>query len=71
MILVYFASGRCFGDVVNNRTNHQFTSAISRTLHVRLCSNHSWRYEHNHFERCDENPRYQRQFFQNLDNFCI
>ena len=28
MILVYFASGGCVDDVVNNRTNHQFTSAI-------------------------------------------
>ena len=28
MILVYFASGRCINDVVNNRTNHQFTSVI-------------------------------------------
>ena len=28
MILVYFASGGCVNDVVNNRTNHQFTSAI-------------------------------------------
>ena len=28
MILVYFASGQCVDNVVNNRTNHQFTSAI-------------------------------------------
>ena len=28
MILVYFASGGCVDDVVNNRTNHQFTSVI-------------------------------------------
>ena len=28
MILVYFASGRCVNDVVNNRTNDQFTSVI-------------------------------------------
>ena len=28
MILVYFASGRCVNDVVNNRTNHQFTSVL-------------------------------------------
>ena len=26
MILVYFASGGCVNDVVNNRTNLQFTS---------------------------------------------
>ena len=28
MILVYFLSGGCVDDVVNNQTNHQFTSAI-------------------------------------------
>ena len=28
MILVYFNSGGCVDDVVNNRTNHQFTSVI-------------------------------------------
>ena len=28
MILVYFASGGCVDDVVNNRMNHQFTTAI-------------------------------------------
>ena len=26
MILPYFPSGGCVNDVVNNRTNHQFTS---------------------------------------------
>ena len=28
MILVYFPSGGCVNDVVNNQTNHQFTSII-------------------------------------------
>ena len=28
MVLDYFASGGCVDDVVNNRTYHQFTSAI-------------------------------------------
>ena len=28
MILVYFPSGGCVDDVVNNQTNHQFTSII-------------------------------------------
>ena len=28
MILVYFPSGGCVDDVVNNQTNHQFTSMI-------------------------------------------
>ena len=28
MILVYFPSGECVDDVVNNQTNHQFTSVI-------------------------------------------
>ena len=84
MILVYFPSGGCVDDVVNNQTNHQFTSVIvvhfmnsarvcwviRRTvfnMYVRL--NHSWRYEHNQFERRDEKARHQWQFFQNLDNF--
>ena len=29
MILVYLASGECVNDVVNNQTNHYFTSAIA------------------------------------------
>ena len=85
-MLVYFASGGCVAGVVNNRTNHQFTSVIvvhfmnsarvcwiiKRTVfNVYVCLNHSWRYEHNQFERRDEKPRHQRQFFQNLDNFYI
>ena len=86
MILVYFPSGGCVDDVVNNRTNHQFTSAkvlhfmnsgrvcwiIRRTVfNVYICLKQSWRYKHNQFERCDEKPRHQRHFFQNLDNFYI
>ena len=31
-----------------------------------VCLNHSWRYEHNQFKRCDEKLRPQRQFFQNF-----
>ena len=75
MILVYFPSGECVDDVVNNQTNHQFTSVIvvhfsaracwiiRRTVfNVYVCLNHSWRYEHNQFERRDEKPRHQRQF---------
>ena len=66
MILVYFPSGGCVDEVVNNRTNHQLTSVIvvhftARTVfNVYLCLNHSWRYEHNQFGRRDEKPRYQR-----------
>ena len=86
MILVYFTSGGCVDDVVNNWTNHQFTSAIvinfmnsvtvswiikRAVFNVYVCLNHSWRYEHNQFERRDEKPRYEKQFFENLDNFYI
>ena len=84
MILIYFASGECIDDVVNNRTNHQFTSAIvvyfmnrtkvgwiiKRTIFtVYVCLNHSWRYEHNQFERRDEKPRHQRQSFSKVRQF--
>ena len=86
MILAYFASGGCVDDVVNNRTNQQFASAIvvhfmnsarvcwimkGAVFNVYVCLNHSWRYECNQFKRRDEKPRQQRQFFQNLDNFYI
>ena len=86
IIVVYFASGGYVDDVANNRTNHQITSAIvvnfmnsarvcwilKRTVfNEYFCLNYSWRYEHNQFERRDEKPRHQRQFFQNLDNFYI
>ena len=86
MILVYFAAGEYVDNVVNNRTNHQFTSAIvvnfmnsakvcwiiKRTVfNMYFCLNHGWRYEHSQFERHDEKSRHQRQFFQNLDNFYI
>ena len=63
MILVYFPSGGCIDDVVNNRTNHQFSTVIvvhfsarvcwimRRTVfNVYVCLNHSWRYEHNQSE---------------------
>ena len=60
MILVYYPSGGCVDDVVNNQTNHQFTSIIlqhfmnsarvcwiiRRTVfNMYVCLNHSWRYE--------------------------
>ena len=60
MILVYFPSGGCVNDVVNNQTNLQFTSIvvehfmnsarvcwiIRRTVFNKyVCLNHSWRYE--------------------------
>ena len=78
MILVYFPSGECVDDVVNNRTNDQFTSVIvlhymnsaracwviRRTVFiVYLCLSHSWRYKHNQFKKCDEKPRHERQLF--------
>ena len=39
MVLFYFASCGCVDDVVNNRTNHQFTSAIAVNFmnSVRVC----------------------------------
>ena len=78
MILFFFLSGGCVDDVVNNQTNHQFTSIIvehfmnsarvcwiiRRTVfNVYVCLNHSWRYEHNQFENRNKKPRHQRQFF--------
>ena len=75
MILVSFPSGGCVNDVVNNRTNHHFTSVVlvhfmnsarmcwitRRTVfNVYACLNHSWRDEHNQFERRDEKSRHQR-----------
>ena len=81
MILVYFPSGECVDDAVNNRTNYQFTSVpvlhfmncarvcwiIRRTfLNTDVCLNRSWRYKSNQIERHDEKPRNQMQLFQNL-----
>ena len=75
MILVYFPLGGCVDDVVNNQTNHQFTSIIvvrfmnsARVCWVTrrivfdmyVCLNHSWKYEHNQLERPDEKSRHQR-----------
>ena len=86
MILVYFPSGECVNDVANNQTNHQFTSVIvvhfmnsarvcwiiRRTDFImNVCLSHIWRYKHNQFERRDEKPRHNRQFFQNLGNIYI
>ena len=86
MILVCSASGGCVDHVINNRINHQFTLArnvhfmnsarvcwiIKRTIfNMYVCINYSWRYECSQLERCNEKPRHQKQFFQNLDNFCI
>ena len=86
MILVYFPSDGCVDNVVNNQINHHFTSVIvahfmnsarvcwiirKTVFDVYVCLNHSWRYEHNRFERRDEKPRHERQLFQNLDNFYI
>ena len=86
MILVYFPSGGCVDDVVNNRVNHQFTSnivvyfmnsermcwIIRRTaFNVYTCLNHSLRYGDNKFEKRDEKPIHERHFFQNLGNFYI
>ena len=85
MMLVYFPSGRCVDDVANNRANYQFSSVmvihfingagvcwiIKTVFNVYICSNHSWKCKLKQIERCDEKPRYQWQFFQNLDNFQI
>ena len=84
MILVYFASGGCIDDAVNNLTNHQFILAIvvyfinsarvgwiikRIVFTVYVCLNHSWRYEHSQFERCDEKSRHQRQSFSKFRQF--
>ena len=80
MILVYFPSGGC----VNNQTNHQFAPVIvvhflnsarvcwiirRSVFDMYVCLNHSWRYEHNQFERRDEKPRHRRQFFSKFKQF--
>ena len=85
-MLVYFPSGECVDEVVNNRTNYQFTSVIvahsmdstkvcwiiRRTVFiVYVCLSNSWRYKHYQFERHNEKPKHQRQFFENLDNIYI
>ena len=56
MILIYFPSGGCVNDVVNNQTNHQFTLIIAEhfmnsarvcwiirrtAFDVYICLNHS------------------------------
>ena len=79
LILVYFPSGECVNDVVNNRTNHQFTSVIvvhfmnnarvcwviRRTVFiVYICLSHNWRYKHNQFERRDKNQDIKSSFFK-------
>ena len=71
MILVYFPLGGCVDDVVNDQTNHLFTSmivvhfmnsarvcwVIRRTVfNMYVSLEYSWRYEHNQFERRDEKP---------------
>ena len=78
MVLVYLFSGGRVSNIVNNRTNHQLTSAIvvnfmnsarvywiiKRTVfNVYFSLNRSGRYEHNQFERRDEKPRHQRNIF--------
>ena len=75
MILVYFPADGCVDDVVNNGTNHQFTSVIvlhfmnsarvcwiirGTVFDVYICLNQSWRYEHNQFERRDEKLKHER-----------
>ena len=77
IILVYFPS--CVDNVVNNHTNHQFTSIIlehfmnrarvcliiRRTIfNVYACLNHSWRYERKQFERRDENQDIKDSFLK-------
>ena len=84
MILVYFPSDGCVNNVVNNRTNRQFTSVIvvhfinsarvcwiiKRTVfNMYVCLNYSWRYKQNQFQSYDKKPRHQRQFSQNLTIF--
>ena len=76
IILVDFPSGVCVDDVVNKSSVtsiiivHFMNSArvcwiIRKTIfNVYVCLNHSCRYEHNQFERRDEKPRHQRQFFR-------
>ena len=70
-----FCSGVCVEDVVNIETNYQFTSAIViNFMNVAKmdCQKNCFKdIKHNQIERLDEKPRYQRQLFQNLDNFYI
>ena len=36
---------------------------------VYVCLRHSWRYKHNQFEKRDEKPRHQRQFFSKFRQY--
>ena len=72
------------GDVVNNQTNYQVTSAIvthfmndtgmcwiiRRTVfNAYIFLNYSWRYKHNQIERHDEKPRDQKAVFSKFRQF--
>ena len=78
-ILIYFASGGCVDDYVNNRINHQFTSSIvihfmnsarvcwiiKRTVfNVYVFLNHSWKYEHNQSEDVMKHQDIKDSFFK-------
>ena len=69
MILIYFPSGGCVDDVVNNRENYKLTSVIvihfmngqniRRTVfRVCICLNHREKYKHNQIERRHEKTRH-------------
>ena len=79
MILIYFASGGCIDDYVNNQTNHQFTSPIvvhimnsasvcwiikTAVFNVYVLLNHSWRYEHKESEDVMKRQDIKDSFFK-------
>ena len=79
MILVYFSSGGCVNDVVNNRKKRQFTSVIvvhfmnsarvcwiiRRTVfNVYICLNHNWRYNATNLKGVIKNQDITGSFFK-------
>ena len=52
------------GKVVHSMNNTRVCWIVKRTVFiVYVCLSHSWRCKHNQFEKRDEKPRHQRQFF--------
>ena len=83
MILVYFVSGECVDDVVNNRRKHQFTLVI--VVHFMNSARVCWTFRRTVFNVTGclrdinttnlkgvmKNQDIKGSFFQNLDNFYV
>ena len=71
LLILYIVTVPSVKVIVERGGTYSFITGKQNSNQFMVRSFNIWRYEHKQFDRRDEKPKHQRQFFRNFDNFYI